>query len=539
MNALSKNRRYRRNALDRRSFTKSALAATVSSALGPAWGRDPRGGDIVGSGNGPSAPANLQLINQGGPNNAPSTGKYAFQGFTNYYSADSSANYQGFSWLAATAGTSPISFYKIYRATGYGSALSPYDTIATPITITGYIAPGTDASRAACGVLTVTAVSGGKTSTADGKILPGLALTSSASGFVSGTRVVLYNTGVTGGGGTGRYNVNYSQTVGSSGSHATFTAWSYNDTRSTNCNYFGFNGAGVVYAYAVSAVDTQGNEGPKAYPNAYMYYGYSDCLFASFTSGTATQNWGDTSGSPVYGPYDVYIQQGASGGIFLPVWAGPAPYPPYGEGSTPGTLCPSERFENGAFNYVVFDIKPTDNTFATSSLTYFGVTRAYGNAAGGDSNFWRSIDCRPYCTPPLSPGQWSTCKIPFSALTYGWSYATGSFAATSRYNGTLTITKFTSLVNSLGPDGCAYVGGPGIPANTYMNMSAFAGNLRPPSGAGPFVYTVLGPNIAGTETGSGSYTFQNTSCYKHGLSPYPGDAPGGAFYINRYGFSTV
>src|SRR6202030_3250360 len=118
-----------------------------------------------------------------------------------------------------------VSSYNIYRN---GSL---YDSVSSPITITGYIAPGTDSLGQSVGILTVTAVSGGssKNGISDGKILCGLKLASSASGFVSGTKVVAYSTAAYGGGGMGQYYVDHSQTVGSSTSQQTFQGWSYND----------------------------------------------------------------------------------------------------------------------------------------------------------------------------------------------------------------------------------------------------------------------------------------------------------------------
>jgi hypothetical protein len=490
----------------------------------------------VQSGSGlPGAPVNLQLINQGGPNNADGQGHYVWQNFTFNYSA-LATGYQGFSWLPATQGANPVAHYKIYRN---GAA---YDTVATPITITGYIVPSKDPVTALDvpnGLLHVTAVSGGTTSISDGKILCGLLLTSSAAGFVAGTRLNVA-TAYTGSGGTGTYYVTNPQTCGSAANPVTFQGWSYNDTQSTNCTYPGFNAPGVVYSYAVSAVDSQGNEGPKAYPSAYQFYGYSNTFFGNFDY-DGTQTWNDTNGAPLNGPYDTYAEFSTNGGGLLMTFGGFAPYPPYGNGTTPGCLCPSSRLEVGAFNYLVFDIKPTDNTFQTSQLQYYGVTRAYGNSGGGDSGHWSTVDVRQYCTPPLAVGQWSHCKVPFSALTYGFSYGSGSFAATSQYNGTLTITNFTSLPCA-GPDGSAYVSGPGIPPNTYINMSNYNSNTSPPSGSGPWVYEVMSPNIVGNETGSGAYTFQNTSIYKHGFQWSP---PGshssnlGNWYMNNIGFSTV
>ncbi|MGO9931299.1 MAG: chitobiase/beta-hexosaminidase C-terminal domain-containing protein [Steroidobacteraceae bacterium] len=540
-------------------------------------------------------PANLQVINQGGPNN----GKYDFYDFLgaqNCVASDANANYQGLSWLAATPGSNPISKYNIYRN---GSL---YDSISTPISITGYIStptlsgvtitgtsgefscnstslyagqlitisgthsgsgsisgyanPTTYQVQATNGsttftlgwydapamvttagsttgltftsnpLLTVTAVSGGTTSIADGKILPGLKLTSSASGFVAGTVIVEYITATSGGGGTGTYSVSYPQTCGSSNSPVTFTGWSYNDTESTNCNVYNWASVSTVYAYSVTAVDTQNNEGPHANPNAYMFQGVSQTENSNFSYAGVGQNFADTAGSPVNGPYDIAVTLPSGGGGFQPVWCGGGP-------DSNGCLCPVQHFECGAFNYLTFDIKVTDDTFETHPIQYVPIMRAYGVAGGADGNHWSVLYINNYCTPIV--GQWVTCKIPFSALCYGFINCTGSFAATAQYYGNLTITSFGTQT-AFAIDGSGYITGPGIPEGSYISDYP---STEPPSGSGPWVYNVTSPNIVGTETGSGSYVYQGTNCYKHSWG-YGVVVPDntGTFYLNNIGFTT-
>ena len=471
------------------------------------------------SGGALTAPANLQVINQGGPNNGPQ-GFFSFLGQSNSVSTAADADYQGLSWLPATPGTNPVAKYNVYR----NGTL--YDSIATPITITGYIVPGKTSSGANCGVLKVTAVSGGKTATADGKILPGLKLTSSASGFASGTIIVEYTTANTGGGGAGTYSVNWSQTCGSSGSPVTFTGWSYNDTLATGCNNFNFLLPGTVYAYTVTAVDTLGNEGPHAYPSAYMYQGISQTQNANFSYGGQVQNFADTTGAPANGPYDVALTFPAGGGGFLPVWSGAGP-------DTNGCLCPVQRFECGAFNYLAFDIKVTDNAYLTHDIQYIPVLRAYGVSGGVDSAHWVIARVQDYCTPIVN--QWVTCKIPFSHLSYGFVNCTGSFAATGKNQGTLTVSSFGAHT-ALAIDGSGYITGPGIPSGTCVLTTP---PTEPPSGSGPWVYSLTGPNIVGTESGSGNYVYQGTGCYKHGWQYGTNVADNtGTFYLNNIGFTT-
>lgn len=463
-----------------------------------------------------TAPANLQMINQGGPNNGPQ-GFYSYLGSTVSVALKADADYQGFSWLAATPGTNPVASYRIYR----NGTL--YDTVATPITFTGYISGQ---------VLIVTAgsVSGGKTNIADGKILPGLKLTSSAGGFAAGTVIVEYTTANTGGGGAGTYSVNFSQTCGSAASPVTFTGWSYNDTAATGCNHYDFTGPGTVYEYAVCAVDTQNNEGPKAYPAVYQYQGISQCQKAQFSYGGIVQNFTDTAGSPVDGPYDVALTFPSGGGGFLAVWAGAGP-------DTNGCLCPVQHFECGAFNYFTFDIKVMDNLFETMTLQYIPVLRGYGVVGGADNAHWRSVRVQDYCTPIV--GEWVRCKIPFSALPYGFAHVHGSFQATAPNYGIFTVDSFDSMT-FFGVDGAGYVTGPGVPPNTYTNNGpGWTDPKAPYTGTGPWQFHVGGPNIVGTESGSGTYVIQQTGCYKHGWQ-YAGNfaANAGAFYLNNIGFTT-
>jgi hypothetical protein len=84
------------------------------------------GVSITGSGGagsgGPSAVSNLQLINQGGPNNKPNGG------------FDSLTNYQQISWSAASPGANQVASYNVYRngvLYANTTALSYTDTAAT------------------------------------------------------------------------------------------------------------------------------------------------------------------------------------------------------------------------------------------------------------------------------------------------------------------------------------------------------------------------------------------------------------------------
>jgi hypothetical protein len=478
---------------------------------------------------GPAAytPQSLQVINQGGPN-ASQQGFYTvpFSPGSNSGSATGlgiSANYQGLSWLPPSTGT--VTQYNIYR----NGTL--YDSVATPITITGYIAPGTDSLGQSVGILHVSTVSGGSSSNSisDGKILCGLKLISSATGFVAGTKVVAYSSAADGGGGTGNYYVDQSQTVGSSGSLQTFQGWSYNDTASTNCIPFNFSGVASIYKYSVTSV-VSGVESAPAYPAAYMYQGISMTGQAQFSYG-GTVTWNDTSGAPVNGPYDVK----QIGGGYQPVWCGAN-----GDANNHTYMCPTQHFEAGGFNYLVFDIKPVG---AVNTYQIVPLLRSYGVNGGVDGpSPYNSVNftVNSYATPALAVGQWSTVKIPFSALCFGVTTVQASFQGVAQYAGKLTIHSFTTM-GFAQVTGCVNVTGAGIPANTYTcgspngGASGWTDPQAPYTGAGPWVFNVWGPNIVGTENvTTETVTLQGSMAYKTG---WPGSP--GTFYLNNIGFTTV
>jgi hypothetical protein len=101
------------------ALTKPSAGAAVGSPSSASVSITGTG--VAGSG-GPSAVSNLQLVNQGGPNNAPNGGQ------------SSLTNYQKISWSAASPGANPIASYNIYRngvLYANTTALSYADTAAT------------------------------------------------------------------------------------------------------------------------------------------------------------------------------------------------------------------------------------------------------------------------------------------------------------------------------------------------------------------------------------------------------------------------
>ena len=496
----------------------AALSAGIGAGSGTGMGTAASGAPSPGGGQSavvaaartaaqaPGKVGNLRVINQGGVNNGQTNKSYVFNGNKFMYNNGTSANYQALSWTPATAGENRISGYRIYR----NGKL--YDTITKPVTIKGYISGST---------LTVKTVRGGKTAIADGKLMSGVQLQSTAPGFVAGTVLNHRSDGKTGGG-AGRYAVNFSQRVGSAAKPVTFTAWAYQDTRATGVTSPDFSAPETTYRYAVAAVDTAGAEGPRSTPAAYLFQGIAYNGGTNFDYSGASSVWNDTSGKPANGPYDIAVTWPGQGG-FLPTFGSPA----Y------GTLAPNQRFDIGEFKYLVFDLKaPTgDTNYRTQSLFLNAILRAYGTVSGtADADTWNSVNIFDYAKP--TPGKWVHVQIPLAALGLCDTTVTGTFTATGKYTGTLTVTKRQSpAAGCVGIPGSAYITGAGIPANTYV--SGYSGTQ--PGGAG--TYTLTGPGIrAGEKTPAETVVSHGTQLYKMGFQ-WSGAART-TYYLNNLGFTT-
>jgi hypothetical protein len=270
-----------------------------------------------------------------------------------------------------------------------------------------------------------------------------------------------------------------------------------------------------------------------------MYQGISMTGQANFSyAGTTT--WNDTTGSPVNGPYDVRVVESGGGYGFQPVWCGAN-----GDANNHTYMSPTQHFENGAFNFVVFDIKPADGTYNGGvGPVIVPIMRCFGCHGGVDSAAETGLNVAPYCTPPLAAGQWSHCKIPFSALTYGKASVQATFTGVGQYQGQLSVTSINSMEFKY-VAGCVYISGPGIPANSYTCGGTDGGESgwtdpQPPYKF-PAVFNIYGPNIVGTEnTGPITVSMQGSSCYKQGWIPNTSLGTGeGTIYLNNIGFSTV
>ena len=367
----------------------------------------------------PSAVGNLQLVNQGGPNNNG-----------NASNANVLSNYQGFSWTAATAGSNAIDHYKIYR---------------------------------------------------------------------DGT------------------------------AYATSTTTSYVDSAATDSNFADFSQPATAHAYAVSAVDTQNNEGPKAYPVVYMFDGQTtvDGQNTDLSYGDVLFNYTDSSADPDPGPYDISVKYGTQtggGGGWQPVTAPP--------------LVPFNDLELGAFSYFTIDIKVTSSQYLSLGLNTSMVSRV----PPGDAFPWKEVNVWTYCTPTVNT--WETCKIPLADLNVGYGTFTGSIvgtcdscgytppgAATGYGQGTLTVS---AKLTGVPVDVAGFVTGGSVPSGTYIIAH---GSSIGSDGSG--TYTVEGPNLsASTNVASSTMNYQRTSVYKFFFQWDCCTPPVTTIYANNMGFTT-
>ncbi len=289
--------------------------------------------------------------------------------------------------------------------------------------------------------------------------------------------------------------------------YAMVTGTSYTDTAATNATEPSFTQAATVYSYAVTAVDSQGNESAKAYPAVYFYQnGASNTQDGDYSYGI-TENWQSTSGSPLVGTYDIALTYPGGGG-----------FQPY----TRPPLAPTYDLELGGFQYLTLDIKASDTShpFFISHISRLPPGDVYPRA-------W--VYLSTYCT--LIPNQWVTCKIPLSALSIGYTSFTASISGNQ-----LTVT---STQSGVGVDAGGFISGPGIPAGTYITGTpgGVTYNNGQPPGNGLGTYTIAGPGIStSTSVSSESMTEQRTSLYKVDIGLH--DVPTATtIYLNNIGWT--
>ena len=414
----------------------------------------------------PSAPTDLMLVNQGGADNQDSsTGQAA-----------ALTGYQAIEWQPASAGAYPVAYYEVYRN---GVA---YAKVSAPTTFLGYISGTT---------LTVTSVR-------SGTIIPGPVY--AGTGVSVGT---LINGPQLSGtpGGVGTYPVNIAQNVGTAAAPVTFSAWQFIDSAATNSNDPYFDTPTTPYAYAVAAVDSQGQQGPLTAGYAvYGYHdGYSNWNDYNFDYGGAVATWDSTQGNPQGGPYDIEGNFTSGGGLNIVAGAPQAPV---------------DDLDLGAFQYFTVDINPGATVGYQLFLNHF--TRL----PPGDVLGWITIPDVFAYGPAPKPNTWATYKIPLSALGIGTCTFTGSISGT-----TLTVTAIDS-----GPaivDAGGFVTGPGVPAGTYITAYSQNGAIG--------TFTLGGPGIsASTSVPSETLTYQRTAYYKATVQP----SSNVILYLNNFGWTT-
>ena len=294
--------------------------------------------------------------------------------------------------------------------------------------------------------------------------------------------------------------------------YATATGTTFTDAAAINANSPNTNigptyaKANTIYAYAVSAVDSAGNEGPQQANMTYWVYYNGVFDWAgdySYPAGGIHINYADTTGAPEEGPYDISVSSSQSAAGFLPF---------------AGKTVTQWDLEAGAFNYLSFDMKPTRSG---QDWEIYLLSRT----AAGDVIPWAMLgSLKGYGNVPAAVGQWQTYKIPLSVFTLGFTNFTASISGNS-----LIVSGVSSGV---GVDSGGFVTGAGVPAGTYI-IGNGPGNGKAGS------YTIAGPGInGGTSVASTAMVEQHTGVYKFGLVDRDAGQPGSnLYYIDNIRFT--
>ena len=304
---------------------------------------------------------------------------------------------------------------------------------------------------------------------------------------------------------TGPNPVDHYKIYRNGAAYATSTTTKYVDANAPGSNDPTFAKPAKVYAYAVSAVDSTGNESVPSPAAIWMFRGKSNCGGSDLSYGGTTAKYSDMAGAPVNGPYDVAVVFPGTGGFQ------PTTNPP---------LCPSWDLEIGACNTFTIDLKVTDECFKTNSFNFGHVSRL----PPGDVFPYASVNLWKYGTPIA--GRWVTFRVPLADLNIGTCGFTGSIAGTK-----LTVRAVTSGKPLI--DAGGFVTGAGVPAGTYITGYGQHGATG--------MFTIAGPGIhAGTNVPAGPMQYQRTSLYKFGMqwswSDAKGNSPKTSIYVNNIGW---
>jgi len=274
--------------------------------------------------------------------------------------------------------------------------------------------------------------------------------------------------------------------------YANATSTSYTDDGASNATNGNYNAAATIYSYKVSAVDSQGQEGPQTSQSVFDVYTNGVYSWAGDYSYSASANYWDSSGNPESGAYDIQVTINSAYGGFQPY---------------SGNVVPQWDLEVGSFGYLSIDLKPT---IGRQSWQLSVISRL----PPGDVYPWAAVNIGDYGPAPV-PGKWATYKIPLSALSIGKTYFQGSISGD-----TLTVT---SVNGGVGVDAGGFISGPGVRAGTYIVGHSANG--------GPGTYRISPSQYVS----STSMTEQRTAVYKLDISDQSG-AGWNHFYIDNMKF---
>lgn len=296
------------------------------------------------------------------------------------------------------------------------------------------------------------------------------------------------------------------------------SATTYTDRNATNATVPGDSAqnpdsAATVYSYNISALDSQGVEGPQASQmTAWWYHNgtfYANGEFSNPVGGGSSQdttNWCSTAVASQGGACVAYVTSTQ--------W-----WQPY----SGGRISPLYAMDIGAFNYLVMDIN------STASQSFIVAFFSRGPAGDLFNNLTINISA--------TAGQWQHYKIaltptanPTQNLGFGFGQGTGWFAGT-----TLTATSWISGVKF---EPCTWVTGPGVTSNTMINQANCSGCAGEAGSSTGLVqdggYDVTQSQNVGSTTAPINLTLQRTNAYKLHVEA-KGNAP---YYVDNLGFTT-
>jgi len=293
------------------------------------------------------------------------------------------------------------------------------------------------------------------------------------------------------------YPVSYYKIYRNGVAYATSTETSYSDTKATNATVPGFTAPATVYAYTVSAVDTQGFEGPQQKQMTYWVYHNGVFSWAGDYS-DVTLNYKSTAGVPEDGAYDISVTAKTSYGYAQPYSGAPA--------------APEWAADIGAFKYMILDLKPTiaNQTWRLNIISRLPQGDVYNN---------KVVILPGAYGPAAVAGKWGHYKVPLNP-----DLAIGKGAFVGSISGSTLNVK--SVEPGMSVQTTAWLTGPGIAAHTYI-LAFQSGS----GGAG--TYTVVPSQTVASTT----IDMQRTNMYKFSLLDNL-NVSANLYYIDNVGFTT-